>query len=69
MMVAPPRNESTGKEATYESSTPSWASDHNYNAVKPEKLVAPSPALLCKCTYAQGLASRASHSLCIAAWG
>uniref|UniRef100_A0A250Y757 Death-inducer obliterator 1 n=1 Tax=Castor canadensis TaxID=51338 RepID=A0A250Y757_CASCN len=48
MMVAPPRNESTGKEATYESSTPSWASDHNYNAVKPEKLVAPSPALLCK---------------------
>ncbi|KAM4831250.1 death-inducer obliterator 1 isoform X1 [Urocitellus parryii] len=48
MMVAPSRSEALGKEAPCESSTPSWASDHNYNAVKPEKTVALSPPLLCK---------------------
>ncbi|XP_066899304.1 death-inducer obliterator 1-like [Kogia breviceps] len=36
------------KEPTCESSTPSWASDHNYNAVKPEKTAAPWPPLLYK---------------------
>nr|XP_058933128.1 death-inducer obliterator 1-like [Kogia breviceps] len=36
------------KELTCESSTPSWASDHNYNAVKPEKTAAPWPPLLYK---------------------
>ncbi|KAJ7332137.1 hypothetical protein JRQ81_014317 [Phrynocephalus forsythii] len=36
------------KEATSESSTPSWASDHNYNAVKPEKTPAISSSLLLK---------------------
>ncbi|XP_008067762.1 death-inducer obliterator 1 [Carlito syrichta] len=49
-MVAPSRNEALGKEAACESSTPSWASDHNYNAVKPEKTAAPSPSLLFKST-------------------
>ncbi|XP_012885825.1 PREDICTED: death-inducer obliterator 1 [Dipodomys ordii] len=48
VMVAPPRSEASGKEAACESSTPSWASDHNYNAVKPEKPVAAAPTLLCK---------------------
>ncbi|KAM4842641.1 death-inducer obliterator 1 isoform 2-T8 [Thomomys bottae] len=48
VMVAPPRSEASGKEAACESSTPSWASDHNYNAVKPEKPAAPPPTLLCK---------------------
>ncbi|GAB1287323.1 Death-inducer obliterator 1 [Apodemus speciosus] len=46
------RSETSGKEATCESSTPSWASDHNYNAVKPEKPEKPtalSPTLLSKC--------------------
>ncbi|XP_031228843.1 death-inducer obliterator 1 [Mastomys coucha] len=48
------RSETSGKEATCESSTPSWASDHNYNAVKPEKPEKPekptalSPTLLSK---------------------
>ncbi|XP_012510087.1 PREDICTED: death-inducer obliterator 1 [Propithecus coquereli] len=50
VMVALCRNEALGKEATCESSTPSWASDHNYNAVKPEKTAAPSASLLCKST-------------------
>lgn len=56
VMVAP-RSETCGKEVTCESTTPSWASDHNYNAVKPEKPEKPekptalSPTLLSKCTY------------------
>lgn len=47
------RSETSVKEATCES-TPSWASDHNYNAVKPEKPEKPekptalSPTLLSK---------------------
>uniref|UniRef100_A0A2K5EXG4 Death-inducer obliterator 1 n=1 Tax=Aotus nancymaae TaxID=37293 RepID=A0A2K5EXG4_AOTNA len=49
-VVAPARSEALGKEAACESSTPSWASDHNYNAVKPEKTAAPSPSLLYKST-------------------
>ncbi|XP_070600577.1 death-inducer obliterator 1 isoform X5 [Erythrolamprus reginae] len=40
--------QTVGKEPTPESSTPSWASDHNYNAVKPEQTPAISPALLFK---------------------
>nr|XP_020660275.1 death-inducer obliterator 1 isoform X1 [Pogona vitticeps]XP_020660276.1 death-inducer obliterator 1 isoform X1 [Pogona vitticeps] len=36
------------KESTSEISTPSWASDHNYNAVKPEKTPAISSSLLLK---------------------
>ncbi|XP_013929237.1 PREDICTED: death-inducer obliterator 1-like [Thamnophis sirtalis] len=40
--------QTVGKEPTSESSTPSWASDHNYNAVKPEQTPAISPALLFK---------------------
>ncbi|KAM7126919.1 death-inducer obliterator 1 isoform 2-T5 [Molossus nigricans] len=47
-VVAPVRNEVLVKEATCESSTPSWASDHNYNAVKPEQTAALWPSLLCK---------------------
>lgn len=53
-VVLASRSETSGKEATCESSTPSWASDHNYNAVKPEKPEKPtalSPTLLSKCTY------------------
>lgn len=49
--VMAPRSEASGKEITCESTTPSWASDHNYNAVKPEKPTALSPTLLSKCTY------------------
>ncbi|XP_057560262.1 death-inducer obliterator 1 isoform X2 [Hippopotamus amphibius kiboko] len=45
---APPRSEGLAREPTCESSTPSWASDHNYNAVKPEKTAAPWPPLLYK---------------------
>ncbi|XP_028379447.1 death-inducer obliterator 1 [Phyllostomus discolor] len=45
---APARSEAPVKEAPCESSTPSWASDHNYNAVKPEQTAAPRPSLLCK---------------------
>uniref|UniRef100_A0A8D1HWU0 Death inducer-obliterator 1 n=1 Tax=Sus scrofa TaxID=9823 RepID=A0A8D1HWU0_PIG len=52
--AAPPRSESLAPEPASESSTPSWASDHNYNAVKPERTAAPRPPLLCKCTYHQG---------------
>ncbi|XP_007520437.2 death-inducer obliterator 1 [Erinaceus europaeus] len=48
VVVALPRSEVLMKEATCESSTPSWASDHNYNAVKPEKTPALWPTLLCK---------------------
>ncbi|XP_062947763.1 death-inducer obliterator 1 isoform X2 [Cynocephalus volans] len=47
-VVALSRSEALGKETACESSTPSWASDHNYNAVKPEKTAALSSALLCK---------------------
>ncbi|XP_058143282.1 death-inducer obliterator 1 [Dasypus novemcinctus] len=47
-VVAPSRNEAHVKETASESSTPSWASDHNYNAVKPEKTAALSPSLLYK---------------------
>ncbi|KAL0594526.1 Death-inducer obliterator 1 [Plecturocebus cupreus] len=47
-VAAPARSEALGKEAACESSTPSWASDHNYNAVKPGRTAAPSPALLYK---------------------
>ncbi|XP_075757182.1 death-inducer obliterator 1 isoform X3 [Pelodiscus sinensis] len=36
------------KEPASENSTPSWASDHNYNAVKPEKTAAISSSLLFK---------------------
>ncbi|XP_037668212.1 death-inducer obliterator 1 isoform X2 [Choloepus didactylus] len=46
-VVAPSRNEALIKETASES-TPSWASDHNYNAVKPEKTAALSPSLLYK---------------------
>lgn len=56
-VVAPVRNEVLVKEATCESSTPSWASDHNYNAVKPEQTAALWPSLLCKCMYHLGVAS------------
>lgn len=52
--VAPPRNEVLTKEPACESSTPSWASDHNYNAVKPEQTAAPWPPLLYKCMYHPG---------------
>ncbi|XP_045688675.1 death-inducer obliterator 1 [Phyllostomus hastatus] len=45
---APARSEAPVQEAPCESSTPSWASDHNYNAVKPEQTAAPRPSLLCK---------------------
>nr|XP_058933131.1 death-inducer obliterator 1-like [Kogia breviceps] len=48
MVVVRPRSEVLAKEPTCESSTPSWASDPNYNAVKPEKTAAPWPPLLYK---------------------
>ncbi|XP_006873449.1 PREDICTED: death-inducer obliterator 1 [Chrysochloris asiatica] len=47
-VVVPSRTEALMKEAAPESSTPSWASDHNYNAVKPEKTAAISTSLLYK---------------------
>lgn len=56
-VTAPARGEALTKEAPCESTTPSWASDHNYNAVKPEQTAAPWPSLLCKCTYRLGGAS------------
>ncbi|XP_063003033.1 death-inducer obliterator 1 isoform X2 [Elgaria multicarinata webbii] len=40
--------QTVAKEPPPESSTPSWASDHNYNAVKPEKTPAISSSLLFK---------------------
>ncbi|NIG58834.1 death-inducer obliterator 1 [Pontoporia blainvillei] len=52
--VVPPRSEVLAKEPTCESSTPSWASDHNYNAVKPEKTAAPWPPLLYKSESGKG---------------
>ncbi|KFZ61530.1 Death-inducer obliterator 1, partial [Antrostomus carolinensis] len=36
------------REPTAENTTPSWASDHNYNAVKPERTAAISSSLLFK---------------------
>ncbi|XP_013000093.1 death-inducer obliterator 1 isoform X2 [Cavia porcellus] len=48
VMVTPPRSDTLGKEAACESSTPSWASDHNYNAVKPDNTAALSPPRFCK---------------------
>ncbi|KAI5279840.1 Death-Inducer Obliterator 1 [Manis pentadactyla] len=47
VVVAACRSEALTKEAACES-TPSWASDHNYNAVKPERTAAPWPPLLYK---------------------
>ncbi|XP_036179430.1 death-inducer obliterator 1 isoform X2 [Myotis myotis] len=47
-VVTPARTEVLVKETTCESSTPSWASDHNYNAVKPEQTAALWPSLLYK---------------------
>ncbi|XP_072657760.1 death-inducer obliterator 1 isoform X1 [Canis lupus baileyi] len=47
--MAPTRSEVLAKEATSEG-TPSWASDHNYNAVKPEQTAALWPPLLYKST-------------------
>ncbi|XP_012915603.1 death-inducer obliterator 1 isoform X1 [Mustela putorius furo] len=46
-LVAPSRSEVLVKEAASEG-TPSWASDHNYNAVKPEQTAALWPPLLYK---------------------
>uniref|UniRef100_A0A8C6ZAY2 PHD-type domain-containing protein n=1 Tax=Nothoprocta perdicaria TaxID=30464 RepID=A0A8C6ZAY2_NOTPE len=43
------------KEPASENCTPSWASDHNYNAVKPEKTAAISSSLLFKCMYRIGI--------------
>uniref|UniRef100_A0A8C6WA01 Death inducer-obliterator 1 n=1 Tax=Nannospalax galili TaxID=1026970 RepID=A0A8C6WA01_NANGA len=62
-VMAAPRSETSGKEVTCESTTPSWASDHNYNAVKPEKPTTLSPTLLSKCTYhtATGLPGPSFH--------
>lgn len=54
-LVAPSRSEVLVKEAASEG-TPSWASDHNYNAVKPEQTAALWPPLLYKCMYHLGVA-------------
>ncbi|OXB78470.1 UNVERIFIED_CONTAM: hypothetical protein H355_007500, partial [Colinus virginianus] len=43
------------REPAAENTTPSWASDHNYNAVKPEKTAAISSSLLFKCMYRIGI--------------
>nr|KAF6471091.1 death inducer-obliterator 1 [Molossus molossus] len=61
-VVAPVRNEVLVKEATCESSTPSWASDHNYNAVKPEQTAALWPSLLCKCKWVRCLLKQPATS-------
>ncbi|KAJ6665756.1 hypothetical protein lerEdw1_002126 [Lerista edwardsae] len=47
--------QTVAKEPASESSTPSWASDHNYNAVKPEKTPAISSSVLFKCMYLTGI--------------
>ncbi|KAM9250145.1 death-inducer obliterator 1 [Dugong dugon] len=47
-VVAPSRSDAPVTETTPGSGTPSWASDHNYNAVKPEKTAALPVSLLCK---------------------
>uniref|UniRef100_A0A8D0HE17 PHD-type domain-containing protein n=1 Tax=Sphenodon punctatus TaxID=8508 RepID=A0A8D0HE17_SPHPU len=58
-LVTAPKTEANAqavsKEPASESSTPSWASDHNYNAVKPEKTAAISSSLLIKCMYHTGI--------------
>uniref|UniRef100_A0A8C5JDA3 Death inducer-obliterator 1 n=1 Tax=Junco hyemalis TaxID=40217 RepID=A0A8C5JDA3_JUNHY len=41
-------SQAPAREPAAEPITPSWASDHNYNAVKPERTAAISPALLFK---------------------
>lgn len=51
--VAPVRSEVLVKDTTCDS-TPSWASDHNYNAVKPQQTAAVWPSLLYKCMYHLG---------------
>lgn len=43
------------RETPAEHTTPSWASDHNYNAVKPERTPAISSSLLFKCMYRIGI--------------
>ncbi|NP_001083431.1 uncharacterized protein LOC398922 [Xenopus laevis] len=43
------------------SSTPSWESDHNYIAVKPEKTAAISSTLFYKCMYLLGILSVTQH--------
>lgn len=69
VMVTPPRSDTLGKEAACESSTPSWASDHNYNAVKPDNTAALSPPRFCKCRYPRGFDPLVpSHPLWIATW-
>ncbi|XP_049633083.1 LOW QUALITY PROTEIN: death-inducer obliterator 1 [Suncus etruscus] len=50
VLVALPRSEVLVQESTCDTSTPSWASDHNYNAVKPERTVTPWPSVLCAST-------------------
>lgn len=52
-VAASPRGDALAKEAPSEG-TPSWASDHNYNAVKPEQSAAAAGPLLYKCTYFPG---------------
>lgn len=47
--------QTVAKESAPESGTPSWASDHNYNAVKPERTPAISSSLLFKCMYLTGI--------------
>ncbi|XP_048675342.2 death-inducer obliterator 1 isoform X2 [Caretta caretta] len=51
-VVTAPKTEANtqpvAKEPASDNSTPSWASDHNYNAVKPEKTAAISSSLLFK---------------------
>lgn len=46
----------------YGSSTPSWESDHNYIAVKPEKTAAISSTLFYKCMYHLGVLPHSTHS-------
>ncbi|XP_014811459.1 PREDICTED: death-inducer obliterator 1 isoform X2 [Calidris pugnax] len=43
-----PNAQPVAKEPAVENTTPSWASDHNYNAVKPERTPAISSSLLFK---------------------
>lgn len=45
----------------YGSSTPSWESDHNYIAVKPEKTAAISSSLFYKCMYHLGKLPPSAH--------
>nr|XP_033819552.1 death-inducer obliterator 1 isoform X2 [Geotrypetes seraphini] len=54
VLVAVPKIEGntdeTGTDLTSESNTPSWASDHNYNAVKPEKTATTAAAAVAATT-------------------